>query len=272
MIFVAATRSELTKQFTTALWWVLAIILVVYVGFVAGVFSATFGATASGVLPGNAPDVPAEVLAPLVYSVGTSVGYVFPLLVGTLLVTGEFRHHTLTPTFLAVPRRGVVLMAKLAAAVVLGALYGALAALASVGVGAGVLAAFGIDTLLDSPDTWAMIARMLLASVLWALLGVGVGATVRNQVAAVVLVLAFTQFIEPIGRSVGSFVEGLSEALRFLPGSAADALVGTSVFQVIQGSGGAAPLEWWAGALVLAAYAAVFVVVGQLTSWRRDVN
>ncbi len=33
----------------------------------------------------------------------------------------------------------------------------------------------------------------------------------------------------------------------------------------------AAPLEWWAGGLVLAAYAALLMLLGHIFSWRRDV-
>lgn len=272
MTLLTATRSEFTKQFTTAIWWILAIVLVVYVAFVAGAIAAAFGASAAGVLPAqNAPAAPTDGLAPLVYSTASSVGYVFPLLIGTLIVTTEFRHKTLTPTFLAVPRRGRVLVAKLGVGVVVGALYGLLAAITAVGAGAGMLALFGVETALDSSDTWALLGRMVLAFVLWTFVGIGVGAVVRNQVATIVIVLAFTQFVEPIGRTLGAFVEGLSEVLRFLPAAAADALVGSSVFSAIQ-TGGTETLSWWVGALVLLAYAIVFVVLGQLTSWRRDID
>ena len=107
---------------------------------------------------------------------------------------------------------------------------------------------------------------------LWVLVGIGVGALVRNQVAAVVIVLAFTQFVEPLLRAGAALVDGLSGFTRVLPGSASDALVGSSVFSVFSAAGQADPLEWWQGGLVLAAYAVVFLVAGYLVSWRRDVT
>ena len=58
---------------------------------------------------GNTTIPPGEFLAPLIYSFASSVGYVFPVLLGALAVTGEFRHKTLTPTFLAEPNRSLVL-------------------------------------------------------------------------------------------------------------------------------------------------------------------
>ncbi|MFG6444920.1 ABC transporter permease [Microbacterium sp. P06] len=272
MSLATATRSELTKQFTTAIWWILALVLAVYVALVSAGFGWVLAAVATGSLPGaSGAQIPAAVLPPIVYSVATSFGYVFPLLIGTLMATSEFRHKTLTPTFLATPRRGTVLAAKVVVGVVLGALYGVVGVVAAVGPGALVLAASDVPTLLGESDTWALIGRMVLAFAIWTLVGLGVGTVVRNQVVAIVLVLAFTQFIEPIARVAGGFVDALEPITRVLPGAAGDALVGSSALSIAAASA-SEPLEWWAGGLVLLGYAAVFLALGRLTSWRRDLD
>lgn len=269
----ALVRSETTKQFSTSLWWILAIVLVAYVGFTAAILGFVFAASSSRSLPGNAPAIPADGLASVLYSTATSVGYVFPLLIGTLMVTTEFRHKTLTPTFLATPRRGSVLVAKVIVGIGVGVLFGALGVLASVVPAAGLLAAYGVPTELGSGATWALFGRMIIAFALWVLVGIGVGALVRNQVGAIVGVLVFTQFLEPVGRAAAAFVEGLSDVTRFLPGAASDALVGASVFTAATpGAAGGGTLEWWVGGLVLLGYAVVLVVLGHLLSWRRDVT
>jgi hypothetical protein len=97
---------------------------------------------------------------------------------------------------------------------------------------------------------------------------------VRNQVAAVVGVIAFTQFLEPILRTVAGFVDSVADAARFLPGAASDALVGASIYSSLNSATGdtVAPLEWWAGGLVLLAYGTVLLLLGYLFSWRRDVS
>ncbi len=277
MSLARATRSELTKQFTTSMWWILALVLVVYVGSTAGGLAGFFGALATGAIPAggaNAPAIPEAVLPPLIYSLATAVGYIFPLLIGTLLVTGEFRHKTLTPTFLATPRRGVALGGKVVAGILMGAVFAAVAIAATVGPGAGLLAAFDIDTQLDSVDTWAMIGRIAIAFVLWVFVGIGVGTLVRNQVAAVVGVIAFTQFVEPILRTVAGFIDAVADAARFLPGAASDALVGASIYTSLSGATGdtATPLEWWVGGLVLLGYGAALLLLGYMFSWRRDVG
>lgn len=276
MSLVRATRSELTKQFTTSIWWVLAIVLFLYVGTSAAGIAGTFAALASGSLPAdaaNGPVIPAETLPPIVYSIATAVGYVFPLLIGSLVVTGEFRHKTLTPTFLATPRRGVALSGKVVAGVVMGLLYAAIAIVAAVGAGAALLAVFGIDTRLGDSATWALMGRMVIALVLWVLIGIGVGTLIRNQVAAVVGLLAFTQFVEPILRTIGAVAEGIAPITKYLPGAASDALVGASIYSSLGAAGaGGSTLEWWAGGLLLLGYAAVFLLLGWLFSWRRDVS
>lgn len=272
-----ALAAEFQKTFTTRMWWLLAVLLVAYVALLAGGFGAFLGwaiddpeaAAAAG--GGTAPITPGTDPAPLVYSFATSIGYVFPVLLGALTVTGEFRHRTLTPTFLATPKRGIVLTGKLVSQLLIGALLGVLAFAASVGAGAGALAAFGVDTGLDQTDTWAMIGRGVLAMALWAAIGVGLGSVVPNQVAAIVIVIAFTQFVEPVLRLIASLSDVTAEIGKFLPGAASDALVGAS-FYSLASVGTAVSLDWWQGGLVLAGYAALLSLIGGLTTWRGDVS
>ncbi|MFD4422426.1 ABC transporter permease [Agromyces sp. NPDC058484] len=275
MSFFRATAAEFSKVFTTRMWWLLAILLVAYVAFMAGGFGAFLGwavgnpDAAAGA--GQAPLPTGMPLAPLLYSFASSIGYVFPVLLGALAVTGEFRHKTLTPTFLAEPRRSNVLSAKFGSQLIVGAGLGAVAFATSVATGAAALAAFGLDTELGSSDTWALIGRGVLAMALWGAVGVGLGALVPNQVAAIVIVIAFTQFIEPILRLAASLNDVTANIGQFLPGAASDALVGAS-FYTIAAMGSPESLEWWQGGLVLFAIGAVAAIIGGLTTWRRDVS
>src|SRR5918993_1248166 len=144
MSLANVTRSEATKQFTTSMWWILAIVLFVYIGFTAAVLGFVFSAAATGSLPGDAPPFPADGLAATLYSTATAVGDVFSLLIGTLMVTTEFRHKTLSPTFLATPQRGLVLAGKVMIGIALGVLFGVVGVLASVLPAAGFLLAYGV--------------------------------------------------------------------------------------------------------------------------------
>jgi ABC-2 type transport system permease protein len=268
--FVAGLRSELTKLLTTRMWWILAIVLFVYIALLSGGLGALFGALTTGKIAstGNTPHF--GTLAPLVYSFATSVGYVFPLLLGALSSTGEFKHQTLTPTFLANPRRAQVLATKAVSSLGIGAMYGVVALIASVGAGAIALSAFGIDTTLGSSDTWAIIGRAILTMALWAAIGVGVGAVIPSQVGSIITVLAFTQFVEPLLRLAASFSDATASIGKFLPGAASDGLVGASFFTI--SSPGSSTLDWWQGGLVLLGYAVVLTIIGHFVSWRRDVT
>jgi ABC-2 type transport system permease protein len=271
--FINALRAEFAKLFTVRLWWILLIILIGYVGFMAATLAAVFLALPDLASTGGAPMPPIESAHLLVYSTASSIGYVFPVLLGALATTGEFRSQTLTPTFLATPRRGRVLIAKLVALGAVGVLYGVGALLGSVGVGASLLALLGGDPALDSVDAWALFGRTLIAMSLWAVIGVALGTLVRSQVAAIVVVLAFTQFLEPILRFGASIWEWTAEVGKFLPGAASDALVGSSVFTAFgTGSAGAVALEWWQGGLVLLAIAAISAALGYFVTWVKDVT
>lgn len=269
---VRSIGAEALKLTSTRLWWVLALVMFVYVGFTSGLIGLLFGGLGEALgEAGETPAVPEAMLPPMVYSIATSIGYVFPVILGALATTSEIRHQTLTPTFLATPKRGAVLAGKIITLGVVGAIFGVVALVASIGVGASSLAIGGIDTGLGESEIWAIAGRAVIAMGLWAIIGVGLGALIPSQVAAIVVVIAFTQFVEPILRTAAGVWEWAGEVGRFLPGAASDALVGASFYNAI-GMGGGSSLEWWQGGLVLLGIALVTTVVGYFTSWRRDVT
>ncbi|MFS0865734.1 ABC transporter permease [Microbacterium sp. 179-B 1A2 NHS] len=273
MSLVRVTQSELTKLFSTSIWWILALVLVVYAGGNAAILAWVFGASSAGSLPGgSAPDIPAETIPPVIYSTASAVGYVFPLLIGALMVTSDFRHQTLTPTFLATPRRARALGGKVIAGAGIGIVYAVVGLAATVAPGAAIFVTQDVPTALDDSDTWALLGRVVIAYVLWVLVGIGAGTLLRNQVAAIVVVVGFTQLVEPVVRTVGAFLDGVRDATAFLPGAASDGLVGASIYSTFAPpAAGGVDLAWWGNGLVLLGYAVVLMVVGYVASWRRDV-
>jgi ABC-2 type transport system permease protein len=276
-LILRPVAAEFSKILSTRIWWILALVLFSYIALLAGGLAAFLGGVQSGaigqdaVASGGGADLTAlGSLPPLIYSFAASVGYVFPVLLGALATTGEFRHQTLTPTFLATPKRGRVLSAKTITLFVVGAGLGLVGLAASVGIGALVLGAVGIDPMLADGEVWALIGRTVLAMGLWAVIGVGLGVLVPSQVASIVIVLAFTQFVEPLLRFASAFTEITADIGKFLPGAASDALVGASFFTLA--SPGGAVLESWQGGLVLLAYGLLATVLGYLVSWKRDVT
>jgi ABC-2 type transport system permease protein len=268
----AALVAEYRKLVTTRLWWVLLLTMAGYMAFLAGVLAFPLTLEEGGNLggpPGGAA-APSPLDAALaVYTMAPAFGYVFPVVVGALSVTGEFRHLTITPTLLAEPRRSLVLGAKLLASVPVGVLFGLAGTVAAVGGGAAVLAATGNDPLLTDPEVLATLGRTVLALTVWTVVGVGFGAALPHQVAAVVTILAFTQLVEPMLRIFLGAVDGFEGVARFLPGAAGEAVAGSSFYSA---TGFVELLPWWQGLLVLLAYGLVLALVGRFTAFRRDVT
>jgi ABC-2 type transport system permease protein len=271
----AALVTEYRKLVTTRLWWVLLVTMAAYMVFLGGILAFVLvqdPTSVTGGIPGTGASAPlsAEQAARSVYTVATSLGYVFPVIVGALAMTSEFRHQTITPTFLAEPRRTLVLAAKMLSSVAVGLLFGVVGTAATVGAGAGVLAGLGEPTFLTEPVVLRSAALSVLALTVWTVVGVGFGAWLTNQVAVIVVILAFTQFVEPILRLVLAQLDALAGVAKFLPGAAGEAITGSSFYA----DTGMAPglLPSWAGLLVLLGYAVVFAVLGRVTTLRRDVT
>lgn len=271
--------AEWRKVLATKLWWFLAITIAGYSALVAVMFAFMFGAVNDGLAESGAgiAGLPAQATADMVYSSASSLGYAIPLLLGAMAATGELRHRTLALTFMAEPRRGLVLLSKTAVLLGFGVVLGAAGLLGSVGGGAATLAATGGETMLGTAETWALVARALAVLGVWSVIGFGVGLLVRSQAVAIVVALVFTQFVEPLLRMGAQFWEWSAQVARFLPGAATDAFVGTSAMNSLAGLDPSAPqgadaLGIWAGFAVIVGYAVVGVLAGWLLRWRRDIG
>jgi hypothetical protein len=269
----AVLRAEWRKTMSTRMWWLLGLVLAAYMVFLGVVmgFSLTTDPSSmtGGMGGGDSVVLTGRQVAETVYTLAVSVGYVFPLVIGALSMTGEFRHQTITPTLLAEPRRGRVLVGKLAVGGVLGALYGAVGTAGAVLGGLPFLLTKGDGAYLGDGAVLAQLGFSVLAMAIWCVIGVGLGSLLTNQVAAVVVILAFTQFVEPILRIGLTAVDALAGVQKFLPGAAAEALAGSSLYS---STGMVQLLDRGWGAVVLLGYAALFAVLGRWTTLRRDIS
>jgi ABC-2 type transport system permease protein len=185
------------------------------------------------------------------------MGSLFAALLGAMSITAEIRYGTIRPTFLVTPWRARVVTAKVWASLLIGAGFGLAAGALAAVVGTVALGARGIDVQLAASDYALMLAGGAASAALWAAIGVGVGAVVRNQVPALVSLCAWLLFVE--GLLVG---DALDDVGRFTPGAAAAALSGQDSDTLLPPA---------LALLLLAIYAAAAALTGARTTSRRDV-
>lgn len=265
----AAIRSEFRKFFTTRLWWGMAIAVFLSGAAFATIVGLIFTSNAlAGEAAGALPRTDAD-LAKAVYTGGIQIGYLLTLAIGIMMIGSEYRHKTLTSTFLGTPRRGRVMGAKVITLFGIGGFYGIISLVGSVVAGATILTIKGHAAFGDA-SIWRTLALSLLVLGLWALIGLGAGILIPNQVAALLISIGVAWIVEPILAAVLAIPSWGEHITPYLPSQATSATLGT----MSAGFNGepVGQLSWWAGALVLAAYAAVMAGLGTWRTVRADIS
>jgi ABC-2 type transport system permease protein len=246
---IRLVRAELTKLRTTRLVYGMAATMAAFaVLTVAANISDRQGAP-----PLSADSLPMLVGGPVTLLSGAA------LLLGILGMAGEFRHHTVTQTFLVTPDRGRVVAAKLVAYPLAGIVLALSILAVTAAVGAGWLAAKGMTPSLFDARLGRVVGVALLGAGLCGLVGVGVGALVRNQVAALVGTLVWVLVVEGL---LMSLLNAPSLG-KWLPSAAAAAAIT---------SPGGAQLSRLGGTLLLAAYGLALALAGTRLVVRRDIT
>ena len=190
-----------------------------------------------------------------VLSAGTSAA-LFAALIGVMAITSEYRHGTIRPTFVVTPQRSRVIGAKVFASLLMGLLFGLAAIGLSFGIGYAILAARDIRLALSTGDVlWLMLGTPVLTAA-WAVLGVGFGALVRNQVFAVIGLIVWSMIIDNLLRGLVPSIGG------YTPVGASAAIIADPTDYVLPAA---------TGGLLLLGYVAALVTAGAVLVRRRDV-
>lgn len=195
--------------------------------------------------------------------IGVAAGAAKPLaaVFGAVGITTEFRHRTATPTFLATPHRGRVVAAKLITYAVAGIGLGMASTVVVVAIAVPWLSARGIDLALTANDLPGTMAGGIVSVAIYAMIGVGLGALLRDQVATVVGLLIYLYVVE----TVVTQIPALGDWTVYLPGPAGSSLTGLALIT-------REFLPAWQGGLALAGYALAFALAGTFLAVRRDIS
>lgn len=248
-------RAEFTKLFTTRLWlWM----LIGALGLTALFTSLTIGL--AGQQGNTSPPLDtAEGQRALFGAAGSAS--VFTGILGIIAMTGEYRHQTVTPTFLATPRRGRVVLAKVIAYTLAGIGYGIANVATAVAIALPWLSAKNVDVSLARNGLPQTLLGVVAGIAIFTVVGVGLGALVRNQIAAVVGLLVYSFVIE----AFISVLPHIRDYYKYFPGGAFNGLINN--YQP-----NTELLAAWQAGLLLAAYGAIFAACGTALTVRRDIT
>jgi ABC-type transport system involved in multi-copper enzyme maturation permease subunit len=182
---------------------------------------------------------------------------VFSALAGVMLVASEYRYGTMRPTILFTPHRSRVLSAKVVAGVLAGIAFAVVAEAIGWALGYAIISGRGISFALNGGDSAQLVLGGLASVALWGAIGVGLAAVLRNQVAAVITLLAWGFVVDPL-------LFGLVPSVgRFMPTYAANGLVGLTTHHLLPAV---------AGGVVLVGWTALLAAGGIALTARRDVT
>jgi ABC-2 type transport system permease protein len=262
LTFARIVRSEWIKFRTLrSTIWTLAIMLVLIVGIVT-LFSAN---AASQPYAANGTDGAGSIA---VFTIAASLARLAVVVLGVLVITGEYSTGMIRSTMTAVPRRLPALWAKGVVLVVSILVVSAVAVAISVGLMELILGGTGL-----APDLGdAQTVRILVGTPLYlsaiALFSFAIGALLRHSAGALATVLGLLLVIEPL------FLipwKPLQTIRPFMPGTAGSKLLWPQeqLDMLSQGSTGAV-LGPWQGFAVLLVWVAVLLTAAAVLLRRRN--
>jgi ABC-2 type transport system permease protein len=200
---------------------------------------------------------------------GQRIGFIFALLLGVIIVTSEFANQTAAVTFVTVPRRTTVIRAKLAAAACCGALFWLVGTVIAAVTTPLFLYSQHVSTSLAGWTVARSVLLNLLAFVAWGAFGLGLGAVLRSQLAAVIAAIAV--YVGSFGALlVFTLLYNLLHQAWLLGGPVIAPAVASEVMVT---SGPAFPHAppGWVGGVIMIGYTVALVAGGIALTKRRDV-
>jgi ABC-2 type transport system permease protein len=250
---IRLVQAEFLKLRTTQVWfWLLLAAVAVSALFVIGPIASDDVR--------NGPDV-ADMFA-----TSGNTAYIVIFVLGVLGVTTEFRYQTITPTVLLTPSRWAIVTAKMITYAVLGVIYAAICLLVQLAIAVPWLNARNVDYSLGDDGVPHALVAVFAVLALFGIVGLGVGALLKNQIVAVTVGVIFLVALQNIFLAI----PGLRKAWPYTPGGATNAILYTH--------GDTSPvdgvhiLSTTGGVVVLLLWAFVPAVIGAAFTMNRDIT
>jgi ABC-2 type transport system permease protein len=263
LTFPRVVKSEWIKFRTLrSTIWTLAITLVVMVGLVT-LFSAIGASQSNGT--GDAGDGGGSIV---VFSIAAAMAQLAVVVLGVLVITGEYSTGMIRSTLAAVPRRLPALWAKAVVLAVSIFVVSSIAVAISLGVMELFLGAKDLAPDLADGQTWRILWGTPLYLTAIALFSFAIGAILRHSAGALATVLGLLLVIENLFLIPWKPLQHISP---FLPGTAGSKLLmpKEQIDLLSQGAVGAV-LGPWQGFAVLVAWVVVLMAAAAMLLRRRN--
>ena len=240
--------------------WTLAITVVVMVGIVT-LFSVFFGKQPSGAQDSGGGSI-------IVFTIAASMAQLAVVVLGALVITGEYSTGMIRSTLTAVPRRLPALWAKGVVLAVSIFVVSSVAVAISVGVMQIILGAKGLAPDLGDGETVRILVGTALYLTAIALFAFAMGALLRHSAATLAAVLGLLLVIESLFQIPWRPLQLISP---FLPGTAgANIMAPQSQLDLLSQHAVGAALSPWQGFGVLLAWVAVLLTAAAVLLRRRN--
>ncbi len=246
-------KSEFRKLITTQVWFWLLL--------------ATLALTALGVVAQLAPSDAVHNTPHDIRTVFTTAdnAYIAVFVLGVLSVTTEFRYQTITPTVLATPSRWALVTAKMITYAIAGAVYATLCVLLQIAMALPWLSAKGFSVSLGDYGIPGALAGVFAVVALFGIVGMGIGALLRNQIVAVTIGVVFLLILQ----NLVLIIPVVKHAYPYLPGGADAAILGTVADRTVND---VHLLPTAGGVVVLLLWAFVPAILGASLTLNRDIT
>ena len=248
-------RSEVLKIRSTQVWFWMVLLAAAF---------TTLGTVGQVVTAINDHDDGAPVDYYALFSQSEAAGIAL-LVLGLLGVTTEFRHKTITPTLLATPNRWQVLAGKAASYVVFAIVYAIICVLLNFAI-----AIIWLSTV-DVPVEFGHgvpggVAKAFVTLVVTGMFGLGLGAVIRNQAAAMVLGIVYFFILDP----VLNYTPWVRKGYAYTPAGGAKAFLAHGDIENMPGD--VHLLAPAAGLLLFVAWSLALLIIGGRLSLNRDIS
>lgn len=268
--FVRAVKSEWIKLRTLRSTTILLILTVVaMVGFGAlNAYGTTFMAESMGTMPPEAQAQMAEggitspeALAHSIPSSGVAFGQLLFGSLAVVLIASEYATGMIRSTLVAVPKRIQALLAKTLVIAIVAFVVGAVSALLTYFIVQPILATADLTFALDVDGLIASIINTGTFLALVAIMGVSIGALLRNSAGGIVTLVALLMILPIVFQLIPN--DFFRDLMQYLPSNAGTQLVALEI--------GEEMLTQLHGGLIMAAWALVLLIGASLAIKFRDV-